>query len=260
MKAHAHGLSGTLLWLGGCLAVETTGHRLPGMTVIGGAAVATGMALAPDLDVQGTAARALGWPTRIVAYAISLLTEHRGMTHWAVTGVVLAAVVSATATARWSIGGFMAPWAAVGVLTLGYAWCQAAAVADDRPRRRIGAVARWLLSLVATGVTLRVDAVLLWLGPAVLAGWWAHLLGDFATTDRWPVLAPFTFREFGGLRLVRPTPKGRRVTRTERVIESLLFAACCAVVITLVGGWPPIVHAAGRVVATRSGTAEPSAR
>ncbi|HEX2807886.1 MAG TPA: hypothetical protein VHN80_17130 [Kineosporiaceae bacterium] len=50
------------------------------------------------------------------------------------------------------------------------------------------------------------------LGPAVLAGWWAHLLGDFCTSDRWPVLAPFTFRQFGGLRLIRPTPIGRRVT------------------------------------------------
>jgi hypothetical protein len=249
VKAHAHGLSGALVWLGGALVVERAGYRLDAAAVIGGVAVATGMAVAPDLDVQGTAARALGWPTRLVAYVISWLTEHRGMTHWAVTGVVLAALVSATATLRWSIDGFVAPWVAAGVLTLGYAWCQAAAVADDRPRRRIGVLTRWMVSLAAAAATLRMDSVLLWLGPAVLAGWWAHLVGDFCTSDRWPVLAPFTFREFGGWRLIRPTPRGRRVTRTERVIESLLFAGCGAVAITLIGGWPPLLHAAGRLMA-----------
>jgi hypothetical protein len=104
--------------------------------------------------------------------------------------------------------------------------------------------------LVATVLTLRHDRELLWLGPAVLAGWWAHLIGDLCTSDRWPALAPFTFREFGGWRLIRPTPRGRRVTRTERLIESLLLAACCAAVVTLAGWWPPLLDAAGRAIAT----------
>lgn len=249
MKAHAHGLSGTLAWLGGGLVLQAAGHPLGPVALIGGAAVATGTALAPDLDVQGTAARALGWPTRLVAYGVSWLTEHRGATHWAVTGAVLGALVSATATARWAIQGVTAPWVAVLVLTLGYAWCEAAAVADDRPSRRIGVLTRWLVSLTATALTLRHDRELAWLGPAVLAGWWAHLIGDLCTSDRWPALAPFTFREFGGWRLIRPTPRGRRVTRTERLIESLLLAACCAAVITLAGWWPPLLDAAGRAVA-----------
>jgi membrane-bound metal-dependent hydrolase YbcI (DUF457 family) len=248
VKAHAHGLTGTTAWLGGCLVAGAVGHRPATVAVIGGAAVATGMAIAPDLDVQGTAARALGWPTRVLAWAISWLTEHRGVTHWVASGAVLALAVSLTATARWTVQGVTGPWAAVVILTLGYAWAEAAAVADDNPGSRIGAVGLWLLSLAAALLTLHFDRHLDWLGPAVLAGWWAHLLGDMCTSDRWPALAPFTFREFGGWRLIRPTPRGRRVTRTERLIESLLFGACCVTGAGLAGWWPPLMAA---VVAAR---------
>lgn len=243
MKAHAHGLSGATLWLGGCLVAQAGGYDVTPVAVIGGTAVATGMALAPDLDVQGTAARALGWPTRALAWGLSWLTDHRGVTHWAVTGVVLAGLVSATVTWQWTVYDVQAPWVAVLVLTLGYAWAEAAAVADDRPRKRIGALARWLVSLAATALTLSYDRDLIWLGPAVLAGWWAHLAGDLCTTDRWPALAPFTFREFGGWRVIRPTRKGQRVTRTERTVESVLFVACALAVIQLAGWWRPLLDA-----------------
>jgi hypothetical protein len=234
MKAHAHGLTGSLAWLGGCLAATSVGIHVSPVAVIGGTAVATGMAIAPDMDVQGTAARALGWPSRIVSYGIMWMTSHRGATHWASTGAVISLAVALTAAVRWNIHGVSAPWAAALTLVLGYAWCIAAAEADNSPSRRMGAAARWLAAIISTAITLRVDQSPAWLGPAVLAGWYAHIGGDCMTTDRWPILAPLIWREFGGWRIIRPTPEGKRVTRTERVIETLLFAGCLVIAFTLV--------------------------
>lgn len=241
MKAHAHTLSGSATWLAGCVVANAAGLDVPTTLAAGGAIVAGGMALAPDMDVQGTAARSLGWFTRIPAYGVAWLSGgHRKAAHWAVTGLAVAAAVWLVSTT----------WIGVAVLVLGIAWCEAGFAADNRPSRRLGTIRRALVSGIVAAVLLHYDRTgLVWLAPAVLVGWWVHLLGDMLTTDRWPVLAPFVRREFGGWRVIRPTPRGQRVTWTERLIETGLFLGCLAAVVTIADAWPLVHYAVTEVAA-----------
>lgn len=229
MHAHGHTLTGTAAYGCGCLTAQSFGHPVPAAVVVAGMAVAGGWAIWPDMDVQGTAARSLSWVTRAPAYAIQALADHRGATHWALTTVGLAAALGLLG---WiDLVGVCLLAAAV---FLGLVWCEAGFAADDRPSRRRGAVPRGLLATAGTWLALDATGGWWWVSLAVGCGGLAHLAGDCLTRARFPMLAPFTFREVGGLGWVPPTPRGQRVTWQERCLEVGLWAVTLVVLWLLV--------------------------
>ena len=129
------------------------------------------------------------------------------------------------------------PWPALVILSLTIAWCEAGFAADDKPHTRTGALVRWAVATIAAAAILALDPTVTWLPWAVLVGLLAHLVGDMCTTDRWPALAPFTWREFGGWRIVRPADRGERVSWQERIIETVLWVGCLAAAFTIGDGW-----------------------
>lgn len=230
MKGHAHTLSGVAAWLGGCVLWEQHVGPVTAATAAAGAVVAGGYAIWPDMDTDGTAARSLGWPTMAAANAAQWLVKHRGATHWLSTNLAVAAAIHLYGATWWALQ--------MTVLVLGVAWCQAGFDADDAPRKRLRVRWRWALALAVSGAIVVLDPGTAWLGPAVLVGGLAHLAGDALTSERWALLAPLTFRKFGGLGVIPPSRRGQRVSGVERVLETAMFAGACAAALTLtVPGW-----------------------
>jgi hypothetical protein len=143
--------------------------------------------------------------------------------------------------------------------------------ADNRRRRLRGSWGRRALALAATalgspagprtppllrglacagwaGLILAFDPTrLAWLGLAVGAGWAGHLLGDCCTTQRWEILAPLTWRKFGGWKFIPPIDdddRSRRVTWQERMFEIALWWANAAALVVLLGQVPAVTRLA----------------
>ncbi|WP_239171135.1 metal-dependent hydrolase [Actinoplanes campanulatus] len=68
----SHALSGGVGWLAGCAALTAAGAAPAPAAVVFGAAIATGMALAPDVDhPKSTIAHSVGHLTRMLAGGVS---------------------------------------------------------------------------------------------------------------------------------------------------------------------------------------------
>lgn len=234
MRAHGHTLSAAA---GTGLACWALGSPPP--VTLAATALAGGWALWPDLDTQGTAARSLGWATRLPAYGLAATGRHRGWTHTLLAQALLAlGLLLVIAADPAEVGHIVA----LGVVFAGLVWFEAGMAADDKPAKRLGAVGRVLAAGLGTAAVTHWCALawwgLAWVPAAVLAGGVAHLAGDVLTTDQFPALAPFTRREFGGLRFIPPTPRGQRVTWQERALEGLCWALVLLVLWQSV--WAPL--------------------
>lgn len=210
--------------------------QVPALTVVGGAVLAGGAAIGPDMDTQGTAARSLGLLGRIPAKVLNAVLGHRGPTHWLVTAVAVAAA------AYWVLA-YQADrvWPVLLLLAVPIAWWEAGVTAGRS--RRLGAPLRIALATVAALALAWYAPTLTWVVAALGLGWALHLVGDCLTERPWPLLAPLTWRRFGGWGWTSTGGGPFRVSRRERLIEAALVAlglTCLGV--TLWPGDVPVVY------------------
>ncbi|SDZ29292.1 LexA-binding, inner membrane-associated putative hydrolase [Asanoa ishikariensis] len=72
MMGKSHALSGAVGWLGGCAGLVAAGHPVAPLSIVAGAAVASGFALLPDIDhPSSTVSRTLGPITRLISQGVS---------------------------------------------------------------------------------------------------------------------------------------------------------------------------------------------
>lgn len=228
MMGKSHALSGGVGWLAGCAALTVAGLPLHPATVLIGAAVSTGMALAPDVDHPGsTIARTLGPVTRLAATGVAsgaaalrlascrhcAVRPDRGG-HRAVTHTGLGALAAGLGA------GLLAVFASrtVAIVVVGFAvWLAAHTALSSRTRARIGDLLlpgrfRYLgkgahrfaaavgALLVGGAAAAWADGVLpsgpglWWIGLAVFWGFLAHSLGDSLTFSAVPLLWPLRIR------------------------------------------------------------------
>nr|WP_157432808.1 MULTISPECIES: metal-dependent hydrolase [unclassified Actinoplanes] len=128
----SHALSGAVGWLAGCAVLAAAGSEPSPLTVAIGAAVATGMALAPDVDhPQSTIAHSLGWLTCLIAGGVEraaavLRTSscrhcstgpdrggHRGITHTALCAVLAGAITTTACLAAGRVAALIVVGVAV---------------------------------------------------------------------------------------------------------------------------------------------------
>lgn len=207
--ARGHAVSGAAVWLGlSALAGPLLDLHPTLLQVVAGAIVASGFALAPDIDhPSSTVARALGPISRIIARAVSWISDavrdgtcgccatdgshgHRTLTHTALFAVASGVGISAAGW-RWGL--------AAAAVVVGVAAGLAALALLPRARRGDRSV-RWLTAVLAgAGVWAGVH----WLAPA--GEWWwlgvpagvgvlLHSLGDALTETAAPLAWPVRIR------------------------------------------------------------------
>jgi membrane-bound metal-dependent hydrolase YbcI (DUF457 family) len=225
MLGKSHALSGGAGWLAGSALLAAAGHAPTAVAVVAGAAVSTGMALAPDLDhPKSTVARALGPITRWTALGVAATAAklrgvscrhcltgrprggHRGITHTAAGAVILGLAVgilcalTGPAVGLWIVG--LSVWLAT----------HAALSAGTRARigdmqlpgrfRRLGRTAHRFAAAVGAILVAAVFVAAIhnsagswwWLGLAVFWGCLAHTLGDALTFSAVPLCWPLRIR------------------------------------------------------------------
>ncbi|MBO3738681.1 metal-dependent hydrolase [Actinoplanes flavus] len=225
MMGRSHALSGAVGWLAGCAALTAAGAAPAPAAVVFGTAIATGMALAPDVDhPKSTIAHSVGHLTRMLAGGVSraagaLRTAscghcsagpprggHRAVTHTAlgaaVAGLVAAGVCvwAGRAAVLWIIGFSV--------------WLAAHTALSTRTRARVGdlilpsrfrriaprfTAAVGALLVGAAGAVLAAAVIpagvaVWWVGLAVTWGWLAHSLGDALTFSAVPLWWPLRIR------------------------------------------------------------------
>jgi membrane-bound metal-dependent hydrolase YbcI (DUF457 family) len=210
----AHSLSGAAAWLGVGATAAALGRPMPWPTLVVGALICAGAALAPDLDHQAaTISRAFGPLSRglcevvdKVSYATYQATRmrgdarrsggHRTLTHTWVWAVLVGA--GCTALARW--GG---RWAVLAILFVhlvlaveGLLWRQAR-VSSDVLVWLLGATGAWLLADVLDGTANGKGWLFtgsgqqyLWIGIPIVLGALVHCVGDALTVSGCPILWP----------------------------------------------------------------------
>ncbi|GGN87362.1 membrane protein [Actinoplanes lobatus] len=225
MMGRSHALSGGVGWLAGCAVLTAAGAAPAPAAVVFGAAVATGMALAPDVDhPKSTIAHSVGYPTRLLAGGVSRAAAalrtascrhcstgrprggHRAVTHTAL-GAVVAGLVAA-GVSLWA-GRTAVLWI-IGVSV----WLAAHSALSPRTRARVGdmilpgrfrrfaprftaAVGAVLVGGVGAALAaalIPAGAAVWWVGLAVAWGWLAHALGDALTFSAVPLWWPLRIR------------------------------------------------------------------
>jgi membrane-bound metal-dependent hydrolase YbcI (DUF457 family) len=261
MMGRSHSLSGAVGWLAGCAAVAAAGWQPQPVTVVVGAAVSAGFALAPDIDhPSSTVARTLGPVTRLFATVVAAVAGaarrgscnhcaadmdrggHRAATHTTVFAAMLGLLVA-------GLGAWVGERA--GLTVIGVAvWLVAHTALSSKWRARIGdmvlpgrfrrmgkaafrftsAVGALMVAAVAVVVVAEQTgpAGWWWVGAPVAWGCLAHSMGDALTRSGAPLLWPL---RIGGCRWASVgTPMWLRF-RTGSGWEQLVV-----VVLLLVGG------------------------
>ncbi len=268
----SHALSGGVSWLAGSAVLTAAGVPPAPVTVVCGAAIATGMALLPDVDHPGsTVARTLGPATRFLATAVAWAAAelrqlscahcgnsphrggHRALTHTAAGAVAAGLLVGVFAVFANRI---------VAVMVVGFAvWLAVHTALSSRTRARIGdlvlpgrfrrrgrgahrlaaAVGALLIGALAAAGADRVlpdGAALWWVGLAAGWGCLAHTLGDALTFSRVPLWWPARIRGCRWAPVGSPAwARFRTGSRTETVVVWALAAVGVGSVLLLGGAW-----------------------
>ncbi|WP_405591908.1 metal-dependent hydrolase [Streptomyces sp. NBC_01190] len=214
MMGPAHSLSGAAAWLGVGAIADGLGHPMPWPTLVVGALICAGAALAPDLDHQAaTISRAFGPVSRALCKAIDALGHatysatrgkgdprrnggHRTLTHTWPWAVLLGAGCSGAAL----VGG---RWAVLAILFVhmvlaveGLLWRQAR-VSSDVLVWLLGATSAWVLVDILDDPGNGKEWLFnspgqhyLWIGLPILLGSLVHCIGDALTVSGCPVLWP----------------------------------------------------------------------
>ncbi|MDF9811976.1 metal-dependent hydrolase [Streptomyces sp. SPB162] len=214
MMGPAHSLSGAAAWLGVGAGAAALDHPMPWPTLVVGALICAGAALAPDLDHKAaTISRAFGPISKALCEIIDKLSYatykatrmkgdprrtggHRTLTHtW-----LWAALIGGGCSAAALLGG---RWAVLGILFVhmvlaveGLLWRQARASSDVLVWL-LGATAAWMLADVLDDPGNGRDWLFtepgqhyLWIGIPIVLGSLVHCIGDALTVSGCPVLWP----------------------------------------------------------------------
>lgn len=214
MMGPAHSLSGAAAWLGVGAIAAGLGHPMPWPTVLVGALICAGAALAPDLDHQAaTISRAFGPLSRALCKIVDGLAHatykatrkkgdprraggHRTLTHTWLWAVLVGGGFSAAAV----YGG---RWAVLVILFIhmvlaveGLLWRQAR-MSSDVLVWLLGATSAWMLADVLDDPGNGKDWLFtqpgqhyLWIGLPIVLGSLVHCIGDALTVSGCPVLWP----------------------------------------------------------------------
>ena len=214
MMGPAHSLSGAAAWLGVGVAAAVLDHLMPWPTLVVGALICAGAALAPDLDHQAaTISRAFGPISRLLCKIIDLLAHavykatrkkgdprraggHRTLTHTWLWAVLVGAGASGLAV----VGG---RWAVLFILFVhmvlaveGLLWRQAR-TSSDILVWLLGASSAWLLADVLDDPGNGKDWLFtqpgqhyMWIGLPILLGALVHCVGDALTVSGCPIFWP----------------------------------------------------------------------
>ncbi|WP_103888032.1 metal-dependent hydrolase [Actinacidiphila yanglinensis] len=214
MMGPAHSLSGAAAWLGAGAIAAGLGDPMPWPTLVVGALICSGAALAPDLDHQAaTISRAFGPLSRLACKLIDVLAHatykatrkpgdsrrsggHRTLTHTWLWAVLLGVGFSALAVygGRWAV--LLILFVHMVLAVEGLFWRQARTSSD---------VLVWLLA--ATSAWLLADALddpgngkawlftepgqhYMWIGLPIVLGALVHCVGDALTVSGCPILWP----------------------------------------------------------------------
>lgn len=214
MMGPAHSVSGAAAWLAVGAVAAGLDHPMPWPTLVVGALICAGAALAPDLDHKAaTISRAFGpisrWLCSVIdklSYAAYRKTRkpgdpireggHRTLTHTWLWAVMMGAGASGLA---W-VGG---RWAVVFILFVhavlaveGLLWRQAR-MSSDILVWLLGATSAWVLADTLDSTQSGKGWLLtepgqqyLWIGIPIVLGSIVHCLGDALTVSGCPVLWP----------------------------------------------------------------------
>ncbi|MCM2429684.1 metal-dependent hydrolase [Streptomyces sp. RKAG337] len=214
MMGPAHSLSGAAAWLGVGAGAAALDHPMPWPTLVVGALICAGAALAPDLDHKAaTISRAFGPISKALCEIIDKLSYatykatrmkgdprrtggHRTLTHtW-----LWAALIGGGCSAAALFGG---RWAVLGILFVhmvlaveGLLWRQARASSDVLVWL-LGATGAWVLADVLDDPGNGKDWLFtepgqhyLWIGIPIVLGSLVHCIGDALTVSGCPILWP----------------------------------------------------------------------
>lgn len=214
MMGPAHSLSGATAWLAVGAAAAALGHPMPWPTLVVGALICAGAALAPDLDHHAaTISRAFGPLSRgmcevidKISYATYRATRkngdarrsggHRTLTHTWVWAVLMGGGCSALAWwgGRWAVLAILFVHMVLAVE--GLLWRQAR-VSSDVLVWLLGATSAWMLADILDSTDngrgwlfTRPDEQYLWIGIPIVLGALVHCLGDALTVSGCPILWP----------------------------------------------------------------------
>ena len=223
-----HAMSGAAAWLAGA----TVGLTFTGIgvnlnepvTLALGTLITAGAALGPDIDSHSSTVvnsfGIFGRVTHSIVNAISVsvynLTRtkydskrengHRTLFHTGVMAVLMGLLVfftgSISANSGMSIGEKELTWGQISTLIVFFIFFHLSLAGlfekyFKKQKRKFGAYG---MMLISAGVTLIIAAALPehsnynWLGVAVAAGWFLHLLGDLITKMGVPLLWPIPIR------------------------------------------------------------------
>jgi membrane-bound metal-dependent hydrolase YbcI (DUF457 family) len=185
MMTRTHGVSGVAVWMTGDIVAQLTHIPLPRTVVLAGAIATYVAAKAPDVDhPDSRPGHILNRVLPGAPYLINRLLGHRGVTHWAITGIFLGILV-----------GLVGQTIPDGVLSIigGLITGLLVMRAIRRFRRRLWSVGIIVGIIISATITITPTAI--WgIGVAVTVGWTTHILGDCLTYQGAPALGPFTLR------------------------------------------------------------------
>lgn len=185
MMTRTHGASGVAVWMTGDAVAQLTHIPLPRPVVLAGAIAAYLAAKAPDIDhPDSRPGHLLNRYLPGASDLINRLLGHRGVTHWAITGLLVGLVV-----------GLIGQIIPKGILS--FLLGLVVGLLVIRPIRRIhrhlwgvGIIIGLVVGAIADFTPTAIWAV----GVAVCVGWTTHILGDCVTYQGAPALGPFTLR------------------------------------------------------------------
>lgn len=214
MMGPAHSLSGATAWLGVGAAAAALDHPMPWPTLVVGALISAGAALAPDLDHKpATISRAFGPISRGLCEVVERIGHatyeatrmkgdprrnggHRTLTHtwpWALL-VGGGCSVAALYGGRWAVLAVLFVHMVLAVE--GLLWKQAR-VSSDILVWLLGATSAWMLADVLddpnngkTWLFSGPGQQYLWIGLPIVLGALVHCVGDALTVSGCPFLWP----------------------------------------------------------------------
>lgn len=214
MMGPAHSLSGAAAWLGVGAGAAALDHPMPWPTLVAGALICAGAALAPDLDHKAaTISRAFGPISKALCEIIDKLSYatykatrmkgdprrtggHRTLTHTWLWAAMLGGGCSAAALygGRWAVLGILFVHMVLAVE--GLLWRQARASSDVLVWL-LGATGAWVLADVLDNPGNGKDWLFtepgqhyLWIGIPIVLGSLVHCIGDALTVSGCPILWP----------------------------------------------------------------------
>lgn len=214
MMGPAHSLSGATAWLGAGAVAAGLHHPMPWPTLVVGALISAGAALAPDLDHHAaTISRSFGPLSRMACRVIDMIAHatynatrgkadphrsggHRTLTHTALWAALVGSGCSAAAVygGRWAVLAIL--FVHVVLAVEGLLWRQAR-VSSDVLVWLLGAAGAWVLAGILDDPGNGKDWLFtqpgqhyLWIGMPIVLGALVHCLGDAITVSGCPILWP----------------------------------------------------------------------